>query len=98
LFSINQKPAVLEKITCLHMFESSPQSKCAVSYLLKKADGDQVAIIIVFSVITNSPIRILRCESEVSAICTPGDDSLIIAGSVVGSLNLYDLKEFEMGN
>lgn len=48
-----------------------------------------------FSVISNSVIRILRSESEVTQICTPGDDSILIAGTVHGSINLYDLKEFE---
>jgi hypothetical protein len=30
-------------------------------------------------------------------MCTPGDDSLLIVGTVLGSLHLYDLKEFERG-
>jgi len=31
-------------------------------------------------------------------MCTPGDDSILIIGTVHGSLMLYDLKEFDMGN
>ena len=28
-------------------------------------------------------------------MCTPGDDKLLLAGTVVGTINLYDLKDFE---
>lgn len=28
-------------------------------------------------------------------MCTPGDDALLIAGTVLGSLYLYDLNEFD---
>lgn len=80
------------------MFESSPQSKCAVAYVLKRPDGELVNIVIVFSVITNSPIRIVRSESEITQMCTPGDDSLLIVGTLHGSLQLYDLKQFDYGN
>lgn len=28
-------------------------------------------------------------------MCTPADDNLLLVGTVVGSINLYDLKDFE---
>jgi hypothetical protein len=31
-------------------------------------------------------------------MCTPGDDSILIVGTVVGSLQLYDLKQFDIGS
>ena len=40
-------------------------------------------------------LRILRCEAEVTQICTPGDDGILIVGTILGSLNLYDLNEFD---
>lgn len=43
-------------------------------------------------------MRVLRSESEVTQICTPGDDSIILAGTIHGSLLLYDLKEFDSNN
>jgi hypothetical protein len=49
-------------------------------------------------VVTNTAIRILRSESEVTQMCTPGDDSILIVGTVHGSINLYDLKELDMDN
>ena len=36
LFGNISQPAKLIRVTSLHMFESSPQSKCAVAYLLSK--------------------------------------------------------------
>jgi hypothetical protein len=54
--------------------------------------------VVVYSVITNSPLRIVRSESEVTQICTPGDDSILIVGTLHGSIQLYDLKEFDLGN
>jgi hypothetical protein len=53
---------------------------------------------IVYSVLTCNAIRILRSESEVTQMCTPGDDSILIMGTVHGSLLLYDLKEFDLSN
>lgn len=58
-------------------------------------DEDEIYIIIVFSVTANLVLRILRCESQVTAMCTPADDNLLLAGTIVGSINLYDLKDFE---
>jgi hypothetical protein len=49
-------------------------------------------------VITGTALRVLRSESEVTQICTPGDDSILIAGTIHGSLVLYDLKEFDQNN
>lgn len=87
------------------MFESSPQSKCAVAYSIKKnivggqgqkgGDSGEIYIVIVFSVTANLVLRILRCESEVTSMCTPSDDNLLIVGTIVGSINLYDLKDLE---
>jgi hypothetical protein len=66
LFGKQGKPAKIEKVSSIHMFESSPQSKCAISYLLSKPDdSDQISIVVVYSVSTNFLLRILRCESEV---------------------------------
>lgn len=78
------------------MFESSPQSKCAVAYLLQKPiSGEEVAIIVLYSVSTNMIMRLFRCDSEVTQMCTPGDDSILIVGTILGSLCLYDTNEFE---
>ncbi len=37
----------------------------------------------------------MRSEAEVTQMCTPGDDNLLIIGTSLGSLNLYDLNEFD---
>ena len=31
-------------------------------------------------------------------MCTPGDDSILLAGTTVGSITLFDLKEFSSSN
>lgn len=42
LFSEQQQgkfmQATIEKVSSIHMFESCPQSKCAVSYVIKKPE------------------------------------------------------------
>lgn len=55
-------------------------------------------MIIVFSVTANQVLRILRCESEVTSMCTPADDNILIVGTIVGSINLYDLSDLETNN
>ena len=86
--------STLSRLTCIHMFESSPQSKCAVAYLITR-HSESFALIVVYSVSTKRELRVLRNESEVTQMCTPGDDSLLICGTVHGSICLYDLKELE---
>jgi len=91
LFTQNRVAAKLLKVTALHMFESSPQSKCAVAYQVEKADGEQETIVIVFSTTANQVLRLLRSEEEVCQMCTPGDDNVLICGTIYGSVQLYDL-------
>ena len=96
LFGVSGKPATIERVTSLHMFESSPQSKCAVAYLLKIPDTeDSLSILVVYSVSKNMILRLLRCESEVTQMCTPEDDAILIVGTILGSIYLYDLNEFD---
>ena len=40
-------------------------------------------------------MRILKSESEVTAMCTPADDNLLMVGTSVGSILLFDLQDFE---
>ena len=37
----------------------------------------------------------MKSESEVTKMCTPADDQILIVGTDVGSLSLYDLTAFE---
>jgi len=52
-------------------------------------------VIVLYSVSTNMILRMMRCEAEVTNMCTPGDDGILIVGTVLGSLYLYDLNEYE---
>ena len=31
-------------------------------------------------------------------MCTPADDTILLAGTVVGSINLFDLKDYQTSN
>jgi len=57
--------ASLQSISALHMFETMPQSKCAVAYEIvsPREDLDIVNLIIVYSITANQVLRILRVES-----------------------------------
>lgn len=52
-------------------------------------------MVIIYSTTANQVLRILWAESEVTQICTPSDDQIIIIGTSVGSICLYDLTDFE---
>jgi hypothetical protein len=54
-------------------------------------NGEEINLVIVFSVTANQVLRILKSESEVTQMCTPADDNILIVGTIVGSINLYDL-------
>jgi hypothetical protein len=60
------QPATLTKVGCIHMFESAPQNKIAISYNVRKASGEMLFIVIVFSVATKKFLHILQCEQEVT--------------------------------
>lgn len=92
-----QMTATIQRVTCVHVFETMPQSKCAVAYEIRspRHDDDNVFVIIVYSTTANQVLRILWAESEVTQMCTPADDQILIAGNSVGSLCLYDLADFE---
>ena len=52
-------------------------------------------MIILYSVSTSMILRMMRCEAEVTQMCTPGDDGILIVGTILGSLYLYYLNEYE---
>ena len=56
-----QKFATIEKATCVHVFETMPQSKCAVAYNIRSPlhDDDVIHIVIVYSTTANQVLRIL---------------------------------------
>ena len=93
----DQEKASLRQITAIHMFETAPQSKCAIAYeiISPRDDLDVVYLIILYSVTANQVLRIMKSESEVTAMCTPADDQILIVATDVGSISLYDLTAFE---
>ena len=52
-------------------------------------------MIILYSVTANQVLRIMKSESLVTKMCTPADDQILITGTDVGSIALYDLTAFE---
>ena len=64
----NGKLAHVVSITSIHMFETTPQSKCAVAYEVysPREDLGPVYLIIVYSVTANQVLRICKAESEVT--------------------------------
>ena len=55
------------------MFETMPQSKCAVAYEVfsPRQNIGTVYLIVVYSITANQVLRILKVESEVRQMCTP---------------------------
>jgi len=54
-----------------------------------------IHLVVVYSCSANQVIRILQTEAEVTSMCTPADDSLLIVGTSVGSICLFDMSDFE---
>lgn len=52
-------PAKIERVTSLLMFESCPQRKVAIAYLLKKASGQPLNIVVVYSVSNGAILSML---------------------------------------
>ena len=56
------EPATVRKISCIHMFESAPQNKIAISYTIEKHSGQVLHLVIIYSVKTMNIQSILQCE------------------------------------
>lgn len=95
LFTLPEGDPKLNRVTCIHMFESSPQSKCAVAYELNLANGDEAHVIVVYSTTASQMQRLIRSDAEVTQMCTSGDDSVLICGSIYGSIVIYDMQNFD---
>jgi hypothetical protein len=54
-----------------------------------------VHLVIVYNDAANQAPRILWAESEVTSMCTPADDQILIIGTEVGSICLYDMTDFQ---
>ena len=63
-------PGRIEKITSVLMFESAPQSKCAIAYKIIKADKEVVNITVIYSIIRDDlqsdVTSILLCLDEIT--------------------------------
>ena len=52
-----------------------------------------------YSVTAKQVLRILKCDSgEIISMCTPADDNILIVGTTLGTINLYDLSNFDNAN
>lgn len=58
----DNNPARIMKVTCIHMFESSPQSKLAIAYTLKKYNKEEIYLVLVYSLMAKKFSSILYCE------------------------------------
>ena len=47
--------ATIERTTCVHVFETMPQSKCAVAYEIRSPfhDDDNIYVVVVYSTTAN---------------------------------------------
>lgn len=75
------------------MFESAPQQKVAVAYTLVRPSGEFVNLVLIFQVKTKKQTEILYVDHEVTQMCTSGNANVLIVGTVVGSLTLFDLSK-----
>ena len=78
------------------MFESCPQSKCAIAYVIKKPfSGEKIYLAIVFSQWDFQISKMIICSDEITQMCTNGTGEVVILGTVLGSFFLYDLMNID---
>ena len=80
------------------MFETAPQSKCAIAYVVERQESqnlqaEEFYLVVIYSISANKVIKLLGSDSKVVAMCTAGDENILITGTNIGSINLYDLKD-----
>ena len=88
-------PATIEKISCMHMFESCPHSTVALAYVLEQVNGDKVHLCVVASMWQMQLTSILLCSDEITQICTSGTSAIVVLGTVLGSFFIYELLNLD---
>ena len=59
--------AQIEKVSCIHTFESCPQSKCAIAYVLRRPlSGNLIYLGIVFSTLDLQHQNLILCNEEIT--------------------------------
>lgn len=66
-----------------------------MAYHIRKADEEDAYVAVVFNVGLSSVQRICYADSEITKMCTGGSDDVLICGTSIGSLILYDLKDYD---
>ncbi|KAM6282557.1 cytoplasmic dynein 2 intermediate chain 1 isoform 2-T2 [Porphyrio hochstetteri] len=99
-FQLNTNQAFLQdrKISCLYVSQVQRQTILSVHGLPEKAGGvllNRKSIICVWNIWQpSSPQKVLICDSEVICCCfSPSKTTLVFAGTVDGSLLVWDLRE-----
>ena len=83
--------ASLVKVNQLTAFDSAPQNKIAIAYVLKRnSDESSIFLTIVYNVWNGEPSRFLVTSDEVTSISAPLE-YLVICGTNIGSLCVFDL-------
>jgi predicted membrane-bound spermidine synthase len=82
----------IDSITCVHLFDTVPQEKVAVSYKAYTADMDEICLTVVSSVIHGKVIKYLYSENIITSITCP-DEHLVICGTDQGSIIIYNLND-----
>ncbi|XP_009474268.1 PREDICTED: WD repeat-containing protein 60 [Nipponia nippon] len=99
-FQLNTNQPFLHdrKISCLYVSQVQRQSLLSVHGLPEKAGGvllNRKSIICVWNIWQpSSPQKVLTCDSEVVCCCfSPNKTTLVFAGTIDGSLLVWDLRE-----
>ncbi|XP_074938488.1 cytoplasmic dynein 2 intermediate chain 1 [Phalacrocorax aristotelis] len=99
-FQLNTNQPFLcgRKISCLYVSQVQRQLLLSVHGLPEKAGGvlpNRKSIICVWNIWQpSSPQKVLTCDSEVVCCCfSPNKTTLVFAGTIDGSLLLWDLRE-----
>lgn len=67
MLGTKKSSATIERVSCIHVFETMPQSKCAIAYEVQSPrHNDVIFVVVVYSTTANQALRILWAESEVT--------------------------------
>lgn len=79
-------------VTCIASFSQSSHQWAAVAYDVVTAKEETIHLIVVYNFQNLTSVRLLLARDKVMSLCVP-EDSYLIAGTLSGSLILFDLHE-----
>ena len=83
----------LVRLGLLYIFDSAPQTKAALSFVLDTTSGREHVAVVYSLSLGGKAVNYCASESEIRSICAPEEYTLLL-GTAEGSILVFDLQDY----